>query len=226
MVKHSPVTPEHLERVKQFVRDSTVSFDPSHDAQHAFDVYEASINIINSLDLDYEEDMITYGSLCHDLIDYKYKDKCISPEKLMSFLEGEIGKLKAGRVVNIVSSLSWSGEVKGVYGRSSEMWDRIQEFPQGYVYDQLYTVVIRDADRIQALGEKGIQRCIDLGKARGLSDHETKVNTWVHCKEKLLRLMPEKFIVTPRGRWLAQPGHDYIHKWYLYTDNVWTGGGR
>ena len=212
------MTPDDLSKLKQFVINSTSSFDESHDANHAFQVYEAAIDIANSLDIPYEEDMITYISMCHDIRDHKYPNS-ISEDELRTFLTEHLGRINAMRALGVIHCISWSGESKGNYPRSSVIWDSINS----QLLDYVYLVIVRDADRLQALGPKGIDRCLALCKARGLTDSEAKEETHRHCKEKLLRLLPERYIVSDRARLLAKEGHDYIRNWY-YSNGAWLAG--
>lgn len=73
---------------------------------------------------------------------------------------------------------------------------------------------IRDADRIEALGQQGLERCEAFARARGKPVPDDVIQ---HCKDKLVRLYSEDFIVTRRGRELARPGHqvilDYINRY-------------
>lgn len=70
-----------------------------------------------------------------------------------------------------------------------------------------YLDALRDADRLEAIGQIGIDRCIAYSISIGRRIPEEVVD---HCHEKLLRLYNEKFIVTEEGRKLAEPLHQII----------------
>ena len=70
-----------------------------------------------------------------------------------------------------------------------------------------YLAVLRDADRLEAIGQIGIDRCIAYSVSIGRKIPDDVV---VHCHEKLLRLYDEHFIVTEEGRRLAAPLHQII----------------
>ena len=66
---------------------------------------------------------------------------------------------------------------------------------------------VSDADRLEALGQVGLERCIEFTKARNGIVPDDVVT---HCHEKLLRLLPENFIKTQLGKSMAVPLHDVI----------------
>ena len=72
---------------------------------------------------------------------------------------------------------------------------------------KLYLDAVRDADRLEAIGDIGIERCIEYSKSIGRKIPEEVVE---HCHEKLLRLYEEHFIVTEEGRKMAVPLHQII----------------
>ena len=68
---------------------------------------------------------------------------------------------------------------------------------------QTYRNIISDADKLEALGEVGLRRCMQFSEAHN-------GNVIEHCHEKLLKLLPDGFIRTNAGKKLAVPGHEYI----------------
>jgi uncharacterized protein len=83
--------------------------------------------------------------------------------------------------------------------------------------------IVSDADKIDALGKIGIERCFQYSKATNsdLSDEDYIKNVIKHCDEKLLLLLP-KYIKTEIGKMIAKPLHDEIQDWYnkKITDNL------
>lgn len=82
--------------------------------------------------------------------------------------------------------------------------------------DNAYLNFVRDADRIMAIGlEDGIRRCRAYAFAFEENCDEKKALAHVinHCHEKLLRLYPERFIITKTARGIAKPLHEETQEW-------------
>jgi hypothetical protein len=93
-------------------------------------------------------------------------------------------------VLNIIDNISYSEEAKG----------KLITLQEPY---QTYRDIISDADKIEALGEVGLRRCIQFSEAHN-------GNVIEHCHEKLLKLLPNGFIRTESGKKLAISGHEFI----------------
>ena len=184
--------------VLDFVKECTREFDESHDYNHAIVVYDNAKKIMDSFDIEYDYDILMFSALLHDVRDHKYP-KSISEKDLEAFVGKHLSN-KVGIVMKIINNISFSKEQCG----------KRDEFTYPYI---LYLDAISDSDRLQALGSVGIKRCEMFVEARGGDVPEDVVR---HCHEKLLRLLPEKFIKTEYGRKLAEPLHqevlDYVNK--------------
>jgi HD superfamily phosphodiesterase len=187
---------EQRERLNAFLRESTRSFDSSHNWEHGETVRNLAVEIANGNCIEYEEDVFETAALLHDVRDHKYPDS-ITQEELHSFLAGLLGIDRTDRVLRIIANISYSKQVAGL----------LESLP---VPDSIYRDTISDADKLEALGEIGIERCETLTKERGGSVPADVVK---HCHEKLLRLLPDGFIVTPHGRRLAEPRHSVIQQY-------------
>jgi HD superfamily phosphodiesterase len=189
-----------------FVEQYTINFDKSHDIHHAIKVFNNATKIINSMEIDYERDVITWASMLHDICDHKYHN-CVSKDELFEFIKMNLGEIKASRIIMIIDNVSYSKEVRG---------ERVTlPYP-----DYLYLDIISDADRVEALGYSGIERCEEYTIAKlGINSensnnlHIIKKEVIKHCHEKLLKLFPDYF-KTPLGKELAFPLHleivDYV----------------
>lgn len=189
---------EKFNNLLEFVKDSTKHFDSSHNEEHALKVYHTTINIMNSYGWAYDIELATYSAMLHDVRDHKYPNS-ISEEDLEAFLFGEIGSKKGKQILNIIENVSFSKEDKQRKNNVFVVDIADELFP--------YLVALRDADRLEALGEVGIRRCEQFVLARGGKIPEDVVK---HCQEKLLRLYTEYFIFTEFARQIAEPLHNEI----------------
>jgi uncharacterized protein len=179
--------------LNEFVKSSTAHFDDSHNWIHAENVYLSTIKIINSLDIDYDEDIITYAAKLHDVCDHKYQNS-IPRTELEKFILKNLGSEKTNHVLKIIDNVSFSKEIKGLRETLIEPYNT-------------YLTAISDADRLEAIGKVGIERCETFTKSRNGKIPEDVI---IHCHEKLLRLYEDNFIVTKLGREIAKPLHEEI----------------
>ena len=192
--------------IDNFLRESTLNFDSSHNWEHGMVVYNNTLNILTSEKIEYEDDIITLASKLHDVCDHKYPQS-ISKQDLINFIKTIVNDDKTNRIIKIIDNVSYSKEVAGKR--------EILESP-----DDLYLTVISDADRLEAIGEIGIKRCEDFTRARSnflknsfdlyFTEHNVTENVVQHCHDKLLRLYNDHFIKTESARKLAEPLHQVI----------------
>ncbi|CDW77293.1 hd superfamily [Stylonychia lemnae] len=193
----------NMQSLLYFVKDSTKHFDSSHNHEHAELVYSNTMKIMDSLYKsrdEYDEELITYASLLHDVRDHKYPES-ITEEEMHKFLIDQVGEDKTKQVLQIIENVSWSKEDKL---RKSQGLNFNPDFPQEL---QTYLTALRDADRLEAIGQIGIERCVQFNISHGYKYPEDVIQ---HCHDKLLRIYTEKFIETEMGRKLAEPLHQEI----------------
>lgn len=182
----------NFEKLIEFVKINTSTYDESHDFNHALSVFENCKKIIeleSEILFEIDWNLIAYTALLHDVCDHKYVS-CITKEDLFKFVEENLGSDKATQVLSIIDNISYSKEAKGKLVKLEEPYET-------------YRNIISDADKIEALGEVGLKRCIQFSNAHN-------GNVVEHCHEKLLRLLPDGFIRTSGGKQLAVAGHEYI----------------
>jgi HD superfamily phosphodiesterase len=200
-----------FDELLEFVEKSTKNFDDSHNYKHALNVTKNSL-IIGK---DYQNKnewkdhrLLLICSMLHDVCDTKYKHLSISENELRSFvLQQTRSEDETTRIIKIIESVSYSKQIKSLT-YESELSEE----------DKLVLYILRDADRIEAIGLAGIERCRiytiqSNPHILGIND----INKLVlqHCHEKLLKLYTDYFIVTDKGREIAEPLHiemmDYVN---------------
>lgn len=193
-----PVHPVEHEELDEFLIAATKCFDDSHNHNHANAVFRNVLRIIESdvFPMPIEFDVVTHATKLHDVNDLKYPDS-IGEAAVVSYLDRVLGEEKRKRVMRIIENVSWSKESKG----------KTETLPEP---DQTYLTILRDADRIEALGEIGLERCIQFTQSRGGKVPEDVIQ---HCHDKLLRLYNDNFIRTRTGRMMAEPGHLFLEEW-------------
>lgn len=172
-------------KVLSFVQENTKIFDESHDWHHAIKVAYNSTKILNNKH-------VLYLALLHDVCDHKYPNS-IPRSDLSRFIKDNLGSYIV--IDGMIDQISFSSQ------KTFDPVDPILE-------------AVRDGDRLEALGEIGINRCITIVKLRNKIVPDDVI---VHCYEKLLRLLPEKYISSESGRRTAIPLHNDIVR-YVRTN--------
>ena len=131
------------EELLQFVRDHTKHFDASHDINHAIAVYQNAVLIAKEELPDYDDDILQYACLLCDVCDHKYAN-ALPKFELHKYISQQLCEEKAQVVIDVVDNMSFSQEVKCLHKKL--------ETP--------YQDIVSDADKLEALGEGGLERCI------------------------------------------------------------------
>lgn len=212
----------------QFLRDTLKDRGESHGIEHAIAVhrncrqiwfelneqkrYNKEISTTTSLlnQLNAEDDrftpwfFISVSALLHDVCDHKYEDG--SERLLRNFIEKICARnYSAVQVIfDIIDNVSFSKENKGLMNT---------KLPSDVVY---LRNVVSDADKLEAIGEVGIERCFayrkELDTKHNCTDEDILRDVLQHCDEKLLRLVPEYFR-TVGGREMGKHPHEFMVKW-------------
>jgi hypothetical protein len=187
-------------KLEDFVIKSTKIFDDSHNHIHMKKVVTNSFEIIDN-DEEISKKILEYPQIIrlvmivgwlHDVRDHKYPNS-ITQEELESFIH-QVDPDSIDIICKIIANISWSKEAKG----QRELFEE----PYQTVLD-----IVSDADRLEALGKVGIERCEIFTREHG---GLVPTDVITHCHEKLLRILPEGFIKTFYGKKLAQPLHQEI----------------
>lgn len=165
-------------KVLDFVKENTAIFDESHDWHHAIKVAYNSTKILNNK-------YVLYLALLHDVCDHKYKN-ALTREKLNQWINDNLFEYKI--IDEMIEKISFSKQ------KTFESVNPIVE-------------AVRDGDRMEAIGQIGIERCEQFVKSKNGQIPEDVI---VHCFEKLLKIVPENYIVTDIGRKNAIKHHNVI----------------
>jgi HD superfamily phosphodiesterase len=151
--------------------------DESHSIQHIY-------RVLGYLDRIYPDvvtnenpsnrEILLWAAACHDNRDHKYTG-CITDDEEKEFLEKHL-ESRSLVVMEIISKVSWSKQV--ALGR-----------PAMERYGQLL-YLLQDADRLDAMGEQGLERCRIFNGLRnpGLSPQGLEGLVREHVEEKLIKL--------------------------------------
>ena len=175
-------------RVFEFVKNSTQIFDDSHNWEHALCVARNSTFIRNTK-------RTLHLALLHDVCDHKYTNsipRCALTEFITIYLT------EYAPIDPLIERVSYTYSKKN----PDDPYDADLE-------------AVRDGDRMEALKQVGVHRCIKVTTLRGGKVPEDVI---IHCYDKLLRLLPEKYIRSDIGRKMAVDGHNVIVKYVI--DNL------
>lgn len=192
-----------IDKCRKQVKDTYARYDASHDMDHIDRVMKNAEKILQT-EPAADELTVRLAVLLHDVEDAKYAD--LTQMKTEDILHA-IGAQKelADRVLSAIGSVSFSG------GNSNEI-------------TSVEGAIVRDADRLDAIGAVGIARAFAFGGARGrkLYDAEEEIredmteseyrlketSTVTHFHEKLLLL--KDLMVTDEGKRLAEERHQFM----------------
>lgn len=197
---------------REFVAKTCKGRDSSHGLEHMEEVTKLAL-VIHSLNpppreklLEININRIVLVAMLHDVADHKY-DKDGSLEKQVTDFVYSVEPFEGKMVMDTIRSISFSKE--------NRLGKRYFENTLGVYWTSIRDIV-SDADKILAIGQEGIERCrsyiYEQNPDLPLSEVHKKFEE--HAEEKLLRLYPE-FIVTPGGKFLAEPKHQEVYD-YMY----------
>jgi len=182
---------EKDQQVLEFVKENTKIFDDSHNWEHAVCVAYNSTKILNNKH-------VLYLALLHDVCDHKYKES-IDRNVLSKFIDNNLNEYKI--IDEYIELISFSKQ------KSFDTVDPILE-------------AVRDGDRLEAIGEIGIRRCVQFVESRGGKVPQDVVQ---HCYDKLLKIYPGNYITSGIGRSMAIKHHNAIVKYV--RDHETNNGG-
>ena len=214
---------EIIKKTETFVKATLKGSEAGHDWSHIERVVRNARTIGKSENADL---FITeLAALLHDIADSKFHDgnEEIGPERSERFLK-ELGLPEddVEHVVNIVRHVSFKNELDP--GRNNG-------------FDSLELRVLKDADRLDAIGAIGIARAFHYGgfKNRSLYDpsippvenqskeqyKNSTAPTINHFYEKLLSLKEK--MKTKTGREMAEKRHSFMEEFLDHFYKEWAG---
>lgn len=193
-----------MEEIKKFVERELSKDNSGHGYQHALRVYGNAKKILDSEGGD--EKIVLTAALIHDTVDKKlFEDFDERIKFVKSFLiKQNYTNDEVNEIIYIISNISWNG------GKNVAL-------------DSLNAMIVRDADRLDAIGAIGIIRTTEYGVSRQRSFYENDniryadgkyefnnitTSTISHFYEKLLLL--KDLMHTKTARNLAEKRHAFM----------------
>lgn len=191
-----------MKELVEKVRGIYEGFDASHDFQHIERVYQNALAILHT-EPGADEEVVKIAVLLHDVSDKKYTDSKEQEEKLISELH--MSEEKKQHIRDCIAQVSFNG------GHELEA-------------TSIEAKIVRDADRLDAIGAVGIARTFAFGGAKGrkLYDEAEEARTEMseeeyrskntasvtHFYEKLLLL--KDLMTTEKGKQMAEDRHQFM----------------
>lgn len=209
------MNPQVIADCRMKVKSIYEQFDASHDWQHIERVLENARHIAQAEGGDLA--LIELAVLLHDVSDPKYKKAGEDPEEEI-LLQLELSDKERSDIRSIIRTVSFKG------GTNEEP-------------ETLEGRIVRDADRLDAIGAIGIARAFAYGGAKGrklynrdeqartaMTESEYRsgdTSTVTHFYEKLL-LLKER-MVTDSGKQMAEERHRFMLSFLEQLQNETDG---
>lgn len=193
-----------MEKIINFVKQELQQDNSGHGLQHALRVY-SNAKKINDKEMGDEKIVLT-AALIHDTVDKKlfenFEERIDYVKHFLS--DNNYSSEEIDEIIYIISNISWN------YGKNVEL-------------NSLNAKIVRDADRLDAIGAIGIIRTIEFGnsKQRNFYDDENLLlndgkyefnqitsSTLSHFYEKLLLLKDKLHTKTALN--MAEERHNFM----------------
>jgi HD superfamily phosphodiesterase len=163
------------ESLLEFARRAYANHDKAHNLDHVIRVWERAQQILRMENInlsEYEKQLLPYIIIGHDFRDYKLINTSLSEQEIHDFYVNELGIDAAYVISHCHNNCSWSKR------KTSEPLKK----------SDILRLILQDADWLDALGETGLERCIEYSNAINKPFPD---NVKQHIKEKLLLIENE-----------------------------------
>ena len=206
-----PASADPCARTLAFARAELEARGESHGLAHAKRVRALALAIYAEVGGG-DARVVEVAALLHDVCDHKYVDPatdagraCI--ERRDRFLAETLSASDAAAVVQIMGAVSYSREARALARGEAPAWASLPESIR------VLRHCVSDADKIDAIGVRGLERCAAYARERGVRGSLNVAREVAeHCDEKLLRLRDE-YVRTAPGKRRAAPGHEWLAAW-------------
>lgn len=197
-------------KLSNFVKETLKERDDTHGYEHLENVSRNTKIILKTIPEIEKDEKLTKLTLTvawlHDVNDHKYEDSDHNSKKMRTFLLDQYDEKEVDMVFNIVDRISYSKEIK-----EKSDWEEVLGETGTLIRN-----IVSDADKIEAIGEVGLKRCISyvmnihFEKNKKVAEKEWLKDAVVeHTNAKLLKLKNE-FIKTSKGKEIATVLHDEL----------------
>ena len=198
-----------------FVKIVCANRDESHGHAHMKKVAESSTKIYASTQIYHSRIycLVVASAWLHDVVDHKYVMNVDIWDKINNLLEDFFVEADIILIKNIIERISFSKENQILKNGEKLDWLEVLGEDGLVVRD-----IVSDADKLEAIGKIGIDRCVEYTKEMHLKKFGEEVNridlvahVHIHAMDKLLKLT-DSFIRTPYAKLLAKPLHHEMIK--------------
>jgi len=213
---------EKIDQTRVFVKEILSGAEKGHDWSHTERVYNNALLISEGEDVD--SFVVQLAALLHDIADSKFHNgnEEIGPIKARDFLQSiSVEKEIISHVENIIRYMSFKNSLED----------------QSEAFSSPELDVVRDADRLDAIGAIGIARTFHYGGYKNRSIYDPEIPPQVdqskeaykksdaptinHFYEKLLLL--KDMMHTATAKKIAEERHDFMLKFLEQFYKEWNG---
>jgi uncharacterized protein len=197
-----------VQRLSEFVAETTKGRDKSHGHEHMSQVADNAIEIMKDMDVSIDQyRWALIVSWLHDVADHKYDRDGSLAKRVFEFLKS-LEPENAKYLMDCINMVSFSAETREGY----KYYEKV--LPPKWV---IVRNIASDADKLEALGATGVVRCSTYAQLKSevkLSAGDVVQYVWEHAKIKLL-LLAIKFIHTRPAKLMAIPLHLDMMQWFI-----------